>query len=196
MRLPAAERRTQLLATAETVFADKGYHATSMNDVAEAAGVTKPVLYQHFSSKRELFVELLGEIGQELQETIAKATADAAGPRQQIENGFRAYFGFVGARTAAFRVLFGSGARRDPEFASFARTVEDSIARTIAELIVVDGRPVPNRLVLAHGIVGMTEATSRYWLAHDREPDIDTLAQQLSRLAWSGMRGLDRGNER
>jgi AcrR family transcriptional regulator len=190
MRLPAAERREQLLRTAVGVFADRGYHATSMNDVAEAAGVTKPVLYQHFSSKRDLFIELLTDIGNELRETIAKATADAAGPRQQIEQGFRAYFSFVGSSTDAFRVLFGSGARRDPEFASFARAVEESIAEAIAELIVVEGEPVAQRLLLAHSIVGMTEAASRYWLAHDREPEVDQLATQLSQLAWSGMRGI------
>jgi hypothetical protein len=138
-----------------------------------------------------LFVELLTEIGTELRETIAKATADAAGPHQQVENGFRAYFRFVGERTDAFRVLFGSGARRDPEFASFARAAESSIADAIAELIVVEGQPAAHRQLLAHGIVGMTEAASRYWLAHDREPDVDTLAAQLSGLAWAGMRGLD-----
>ena len=66
------------------------------------------------------------------RDTISKATADAGGPRQQIENGFRAYFGFANEQTDAFRVLFGSGARRDPEFASFARSVESSIAETIA----------------------------------------------------------------
>lgn len=172
------------------MFAEYGYHATSMNDVAEAAGVTKPVLYQHFSSKRELFVELLTDIGNDLRETIAKATADAAGPRQQIEHGFRAYFRYVGESTDAFRVLFGSGARRDPEFASFARAVEESIAAAIAELIVVDGEPVEQRLLLAHSIVGMTEAASRHWLAHDRAPDVDVLAAQLSQLAWSGLRGV------
>jgi len=190
MRLPAAERREQLLRTAVTVFAEHGYHATSMNDVAEAAGVTKPVLYQHFSSKRQLFIELLEDIGAELRSTIAKATADAAGPRLQIEQGFRAYFRFVEESTDAFRVLFGSGARRDPEFSSFARAVERSIAETIAELIVVEGEPAPQRLVLAHGLVGMTEAASRYWLAHDREPGVDELASQLSQLAWSGLRGI------
>src|SRR5690606_32403632 len=158
MRLPAAERREQLLRTAVGVFAAHGYHATSMNDVAEAAGVTKPVLYQHFSSKRDLFIELLDDIGAELRSTIAKATADAPGPRQQIEEGFRAYFGFVGESADAFRVLFGSGARRDPEFASFARAVEASIAETIAQLIVVEGEPVANGLLLAHSIVGMSEA--------------------------------------
>lgn len=173
------------------MFAERGYHATSMNDVAEAAGVTKPVLYQHFSSKRDLFVELLSDVGEELRATIAKATADAAGPRSQIEEGFRAYFHYVADHTDSFRVLFGSGARRDPEFASFARAVETSIAEAIAELIVVDGQPATHRGVLAHSIVGMTEAASRHWLAHDREPDVDTLADQLARLAWSGMRGLD-----
>ena len=190
MRMPAAERREQLLRTAVGVFAEHGYHATSMNDVAEAAGVTKPVLYQHFSSKRELFIELLDDIGAELRDTIAKATADAAGPRQQIEQGFRAYFSFVQESTDAFRVLFGSGARRDPEFASFARAVEASIAEAISELIVVEGEPVTQSLLLAHSIVGMTEAASRYWLAHDREPDVDELATQLSQLAWSGLRGI------
>lgn len=191
MRLPAAQRRDQLLGTAVHVFAENGYHATSMNDIAEAAGVTKPVLYQHFGSKRDLFVQLLTDIGVELRSTIAKATTDAAGPRQQVEDGIRAYFHFVDDHTDSFRVLFGAGARRDPEFASFARDVEETIAGSIAELIVVDGQPAEHRDVLAHGIVGMTETASRHWLAHDRSPDVDTLAEQLSRLAWSGMRGLD-----
>lgn len=190
MRLPAAERREQLISTATSVFAEQGFHATSMNDVAEAAGVTKPVLYQHFSSKRDLFVELLTEIGNQLRDRIAKATADAVGPRQQIEQGFRAYFDYVGANTDAYRVLFGSGARRVPEFASLTRVVEESIAEAIAELIVVDGRPAEDRELIAHTIVGMTEAASRYWLTHDRTPDIDQLADSVARLAWSGMRGI------
>ena len=106
MRLPAAERREQLLSVAITVFAEKGFHNTSMNDVADAAGVTKPVLYQHFASKRALYLELLAEIGAELRDTIAKATADAAGPRQQINLGFVAYFEFVADHADAFRVLW------------------------------------------------------------------------------------------
>lgn len=161
-----------------------------MNQVAEAAGVTKPVLYQHFASKRELFIELLTNIGAELQETISLATMQAAGPRQQIENGFRAYFGFASEQTDAFKVLFGVGARRDPEFASFALGVETSIAETIAALIVVKEEPVAHRFLLAHSIVGMTEAATRYWLMNERKPQVDDLAEQLSQLAWSGMRGI------
>ena len=72
-----------------------------------------------------------------------------------------------------------------------SRAVEASIAETIAELIVVDGQPAEDRELLAHAIVGMTEAASRYWLTHDREPDVDALAERVARLAWTGMRGLD-----
>lgn len=191
MRLPAEQRRQQILEVAVDVFADKGYHATSMNDVAEAAGVTKPVLYQHFPSKREMFIEILSDIGDRLRDTISKATSNADGPRKQFEDGFRAYFLFASENTTAFTVLFGSGARRDPEFTSFAAAVEDSIADIVAELIVVDGQPAGHRLLLANSIVGMTEAATRHWLSHGRVPDVDVLARQIAQLAWTGMRGID-----
>src|SRR5690242_16718988 len=97
-RLPAPARRRQLLDVALTVFAARGYHATSMNDVAEAAGVTKPVLYQHFRSKRALYLELLEDVGGRLQDAIGKATATADGPRDQVKSGFRAYFNFVASQ--------------------------------------------------------------------------------------------------
>ena len=72
-RLPAKARRQQLLDTSLSTFARLGYHDSSMNDIAESAGVTKPVLYQHFESKRELFLELLVELGRDLGNTIRAA---------------------------------------------------------------------------------------------------------------------------
>ena len=190
MRLPAAERRQQLLNTAVVVFGRKGYHDTSMNDIAEAAGVTKPVLYQHFESKRELYRELLGEIGTQLRNTIAKTTADAAGPRQQIELGFRAYFTFVAEHNDAFRVMFGAGTRRDEEFASEAREVESSVAELVAGLIEIPGITERHRELLANGIVGLAESSCRYWLLHEVDVDPTTLAAQVSQLAWAGLRGV------
>ena len=77
VRLPAAARREQLVATALEMFAQQGFHATSMNDVAEAAGVTKPVLYQHFASKRQLYLELLEDVGTRLGQVIEDATSSA-----------------------------------------------------------------------------------------------------------------------
>ena len=72
-RLPAAERREQLLDVATTVFSDRGFHGASMNDVAQAAGVTKPVLYQHFPSKRDLYLELVEGVSGQLAETVTTA---------------------------------------------------------------------------------------------------------------------------
>jgi AcrR family transcriptional regulator len=189
VRLPAAERRRQLLDHALVVFADRGFHATSMNDVAEAAGVTKPVLYQHFGSKRELYLELLGDVGRQLQQHILDATAVAGSPRAQVEAGFAAYFRFVAGNGSAFSLLFGGGARRDAEFADAVRKVEDTIAEAVAGLIDA-GIDADHRRLLAHGIVGLAEATSRHWTDEGSEHPPEVLARRVADLAWAGLRGV------
>ena len=190
MRLPAAERREQLLRTAIEVFGERGYHNASMNDVAEAAGVTKPVLYHHFASKRDMYKGLLVDIGTELEDLISKAAAQASGPREQIIFGFRAYFSFVEQNPSAFRVLFGAGTRRDEEFAAVARRVEASIAEVVASLIEVEGLSPERRKLLGNGIVALAKGSCRYWLEHSVAVDAATLADDVSRLAWAGLRGI------
>ncbi len=182
-----------MLDVALGVFADRGFHATSMNDIAEAAGVTKPVLYQHFRSKRELYLELLEDVGGQLRDRLAKATAEATTPREQVQAGFGAYFRFVAEQADAFRLLFGSGARRDLEFADAVHAVEVSIADSIATLIEVPGLDPERRHLLAHGIVGIAEATSRHWIVDGAAGDPDTLAAQVADLAWAGLRGVRSG---
>ncbi len=189
-RLPAAERRRQLLDSAVVVFASEGFHQTSMNDVASAAGVTKPVLYQHFGSKHDLYRELLRDVGDQLRERVAKAAAEGGLPRRQVEQGFAAYFQWVGSHTDGFAVLFAGETRRDPVFAAEAERVERDIADTIAALIDVEGLSAEQRRLLAFGIVGMAETTARHWLAGDTVIGPADLAQQVSALAWAGLRGL------
>jgi AcrR family transcriptional regulator len=189
-RLPAARRRRQLLDVALTVFAGRGFHQTSMNDVAEAAGVTKPVLYQHFRSKRALYLELLEDVGERLRESIGKATSGADGPRHQVAAGFRAYFHFVAANEDAFKVLFGGGSRRDDEFAEAVQRVEAGIADTVGGLIEVEGLGPERRLLLAHGIVGLAEGASRHWVAQGMLGEVDELAAHMAELAWAGLRGV------
>jgi AcrR family transcriptional regulator len=172
------------------VFAERGFHPTSMNDLAEAAGVTKPVLYQHFGSKRELYLELLDDVGSRLRAAIIEATARAGGPRQQVEQGFAAYFRFVAEHRAAFQVLFGGGTRRDEEFASYARGVEEAIADAISALIEVEGLGDAERRLLAHGIVGLAEGASRHWLTTKAGGDPEELAARVAELAWAGLRGV------
>jgi AcrR family transcriptional regulator len=191
-RLPAARRRHQLLEVAMRVFAEGGFHATSMNDVADAAGVTKPVLYQHFSSKRALYRELLDDVGARLLDEITKATSSAGGPREQVELGFAAYFRFVAENADEFRLFFGGGTRRDEEFAAQVTAVESAIADAIAALIDVEGLDHERRRLLAHGLVGLAESTSRLWSDEGSEVDPGELSRQLADLAWRGLRGIGR----
>lgn len=181
------------MSVATVVFADRDYHDCAMNDIADAAGVTKPVLYQHFGSKRELYLELLGTIGDGLQAQITAAVASAISPRQQIEGGFRAYFDWVSSRPAEFRLLFGAGTRRDREFAAKVSKVERSLADSIAALIVIDGLDDERRRLLALGIVGMAEATCRNLAGERGGIDSGELADQVAELAWFGLRGIRGG---
>jgi AcrR family transcriptional regulator len=189
-RLPAARRRQQLLEVALQVFGERGFHPTSMNDVAEAAGVTKPVLYQHFRSKRDLYREVLTDVGTQLLEEITKATSSAGTPHQQVELGFLAYFRWVASNEPAFRVLFGGGTRRDEEFAAQVVKVEAAIAEAIAALIEVRTLEQAQRRQLAHGLVGLAEGASRMWMAEGAPEAPEDLARLVADFAWNGLRGI------
>lgn len=189
VRLPAPARRRQLLDVALEAFAVGGFDRTSMDDIAEGAGVTKPVLYQHFRSKHALYLELLDDVGGQLLDAITKATAAATGPRQQVEAGFSAYFTFVNDQAFAFRLLFGSGNRRDRSFSAAVRRVEEAIADAIAALIEAD-IDTEHRRLLANGIVGLAEGTGRHWVTSGLDLDPDEVARRIADLAWAGLRGI------
>ena len=191
-RLPAGERRQQLLDTALTTFARQGYNDASMNDIAEAAGVTKPVLYQHFSSKRDLFLELLTDLADRLSRVVHDAAAKADGPRRQVEDGFVAWFEWVDQNRDGFTVLFDSEVRRDPEFAESLARAQRQLADSVAEFVRIDGVDLPpeRRRLLAYGIVGVGESACRRWLDKDIDLDADELGRQVASIAWYGLRGL------
>jgi AcrR family transcriptional regulator len=189
-RLPAERRRQQILDVACSVFADRGFHATSMDDIAAAAGVTKPVLYQHFPSKRALFMELLDDLGQRLLDELEHATSSAHSGRERVEAGFTSYFRFVTHNEAAFRVLFGASARNDSDFADVIERLLDEVAHAVSLLIDIEGT-VAQRRVLAHALIGIAEATSRDTLTDDgADLDAEQLARWVSEFAWFGLRGI------
>jgi len=163
-----------------------------MDRVAEAAGVTKPVLYQHFASKRALYLELVDDVADRLESAVVKATADAASPREQVEAGFRVYFRFVTEHRDAHRLLFSTDSRRDHELLEAVLRVEATFARTIAALIDVPGLSDDDRLLLGHGIVGIAEVTSRQSVRSGRPIDPDATAHKVANLAWAGLRGIRR----
>ena len=190
-RLTATARREQILDVALEVFGRAGFHGASMNDVAEAAGVTKPVLYQHFDSKRELYRALLEEVGTRLLSAISKATADAPDGKSQTQRGFQAYFRWVAEDHDEFKLLYGGGTRRDDEFRDTIRHVTDEAADAIAPLIAVDIEP-EHRRTIAHALVGLAEGASRRLVELGENFDPDEVARQVSDLAWAGLRAVHR----
>ena len=188
-RLTAPARREQILDVALQVFAQRGFHGTSMNEVAEAAGVTKPVLYQHFDSKRDLYHSLLQEVGNRLLSSISKGVAKATNGKTQTQLGFRSYFRWVAEDHDAFLLLFGSGSRRDDEFASAVRKITAEAADRIAPLIAVEIDEEEQR-TLAHALVGLAEGASRRLVEAGDDFDPDGVADSVSALAWAGLRAI------
>ena len=184
MRLPADQRRQQLFEVARELFAHQGFHATSMDEIAEAAGVTKPVLYQHFPSKRALYTELLEETGRQFLSLLADATSHA------VEAGFRAYFQFAVGNCSAFRLLFSASIRTDPEFARIVDATLRDASESISRLIEIPATD-EQRHVLANALVGMAESVGRRAL-QQAEGDVDgeQLARWIAELAWFGLRGV------
>jgi AcrR family transcriptional regulator len=190
-RLSAPARREQLLAVALEVFARHGFHGASMNEIAEGAGVTKPVLYQHFASKRELYLALLREVGDRILAEVEAATRTADGPHAKVKAGFDAYFRWVAEDHDAFLLLFGNGAAYDEEFVQAVRHFELAIADAIAPLIQVDIDD-DHRRILADGLVGLAEGTSRRLVASGARFDPDRVAVQVADVVWAGLRGVHR----
>ena len=186
-RLPAAERRRQILDVALEAFARSGYHDTSMNAIARDAGVTKPVLYQHFASKHELFELLLAETGGNLLKAIEAAALEET-PRLRVEAGFRAFFHFFEDQPSAFTVLYGSSLASNPEFRRDARAVRDTFAEYLTSQM--GRREREEALVLAAGINGLSEGMIRHWMHEGRSRPADEMAALAARLAWGGLESL------
>ncbi len=191
-RLPGPQRRAQVLAVARRVLSDRGFHGTTMSDIAEAAGVTKPVLYQHFSSKRELYRTVLEDIGARLETAVIESAVAAPTPRARAEAGIRAFARFVEDDHDGFRLLFDGTNRHDEEWAVITRDVERSLASAVAALIDVPSADDQRRQVLAHGIIGLAESMMRQAKVHGGGgyPE-DQLVRDITALTWAGLRGID-----
>jgi AcrR family transcriptional regulator len=190
----------QLLAVAATLFSEGGYRTTTMDDVAEAAGVTKPLLYQHFSSKKALYLELVDGIAVRVLAAISEATARAEGPRQQVEEGFLAYFDLVVEDQASFQLLYDRDHGDDEDLGRAVRRVETALIAAVDPLIDA-GLDLDHRQFLAAAIVGMAEGASLEWIesrprteplttAAERRAEAERLARRLSSLVWAGLRSV------
>jgi AcrR family transcriptional regulator len=195
-RLPRGARRVQLLRAAQDVFVAQGFHAAAMDDIADRAGVSKPVLYQHFPGKRELYLALLEQQVDELTDRVRQAMAGTDDNRARVDGAVGAYFDFVDAEGEAFRLVFESDLRNDPDVRRLADRGSRSCIEAIAEVIAADTGADPERaLLLASGMIGLAESSARWWLARKGTLSRDEAVALMSALSWRGISGFPRRDD-
>ncbi len=189
-RLPRPARRRQLLGAAREVFVAQGYHAAAMDEIAERAGVSKPVLYQHFPGKLELYLALLDESAAELVGAVSAALESTTDNAERVPATFRAFFDYVSGAGQAFRLVFESDLSNEPAVRERLDRAMFECAEMVSEFIREDaGVSDQEAELLGMALVGMAQVSSRYWLSSERPIGQETAEILLSRLAWRGISG-------
>ena len=189
-RLPRTARRAQLLDAAQDVFAANGYHAAAMDEIAERAGVSKPVLYQHFPGKLELYMALLEMHVDELIERVTDAMESTTDNKLRVQNAVSAYFDFVDGESQAYRLVFESDLRGEPTVQTAIDRGTDACVRAITATITADaGLDEERASLLAVGLVGISQVAARSWLSNKGSMAKDDAVALISNLPWKGIGG-------
>ncbi|MGJ9402264.1 TetR/AcrR family transcriptional regulator [Arthrobacter sp. KK5.5] len=187
-RMPREQRRRQLLRAAHQVFVSNGYHGASMDEIADVAMVSKPVLYQHFPGKRELYLALLEAHLADLTERMLAAISSTTDNKLRVQATIKAYFEFIAHDSQAHRMVFESDLMNDPEVSKRLEDFNARFASAIADVIAEDTKlPRAQALLLGRGMSGMAQVSARYWLELEDDVNLDDASELVSRLAWRGI---------
>ncbi|MCT1715994.1 TetR/AcrR family transcriptional regulator [Dermabacter hominis] len=194
-RLPRAERRAQLLSVATSKFGERGYHPTSMDDIAEAAGVTKPVLYQHFSSKEDLYISVIQQVGEVLRERIDGFAFEGATTYDRVREGIDVFFGVFDENSNMLKLFFGS------EYVT--ESVQEEVTRATARAAESVGTLLARARDLSPEeaiVVGRTFVTSVQAIARETDGDTEerreAMLSSLALLLTGGIRAFDPRDEK
>lgn len=192
-RLPRDERRAQLLAAALEVFTAAGYHSAAMDEIADRAGVSKPVLYQHFPSKLDLYLAVLDIHIDSLVFQIQKAIASTPDNANRVRATVDAYFNFIDSEGEAFRLLFESDMNVEPAVHERLNRMTYDCAAAVSAVISLDtGLPQEAAMLLGVGLIGSTQVTARHWLARDSKLTRQQAADLVTNVIWRGISGFPR----
>jgi len=190
-RLPRDERRAQLLSAALESFTTSGYHAASMDEIAERANVSKPVLYKHFPSKLDLYLAVLDLHIDSLVFSIQKAIASTRENKNRVKATIDAYFGFIEGEGEAFRLLFESDMSVEPHVRERLERMTYDCAVAVSAVISVDtGLPKDEAMILAIGLIGCAQISARHWLEKGGKIDRSQASALVTSLMWRGISGF------
>jgi AcrR family transcriptional regulator len=200
-RLTGEERRAAILDSALAVFAERGYHASSIDDIARGGGTSKALIYEHFSSKQELYAELLDQHAGVLFERLGAAIEEAGrAGSARLAAGLDAFYGFVEEHRVAWRMLFREA--NDPEMVTVLERIVTQVTGVVAALIAEDpGSRSPGDdeakreqgiQMLAQMLVGTVQSLANWWADHQEVPRARILEMTMD-YAWLGLQRLSRG---
>jgi AcrR family transcriptional regulator len=191
-RLPRAVREQQMLDSAVRAFSRRGFHAASMDDIAEDAGISKPMVYAYVGTKEELFLACLRREVDRLMAAVARVVEPDLPPDEQLWRGLRAFFAFVGAHRDGWSMLYRQARGQEPfagETAAMRSRIVVLVAGMLGRALHASGRGDQVRETeletMAYALVGATESLAD-WLAEHPDADPDKTATQMMNLAWLG----------
>jgi AcrR family transcriptional regulator len=191
VRMTGQERREQLLGVARTLFAERGFEAATVEEIADRAGVSKPVVYEHFGGKEGIYAVVVDREVRALTDRITSAL-DAEHPRLAAEQAAEAFLGYIEEQEEGFRILV-----RDAPVGSgrgtFASVIND--VATAAEALLISefkegGFDRETAPMYARMLVGAVALVGEWWL-EERKPKREVVAAHIVNLTWNGLRGLD-----
>jgi AcrR family transcriptional regulator len=192
-RLPREQRRAQLLEAASAVFAARGYHTASMDDIANAAEISKPVLYQHFDSKLELYLALLDGACEQLVDVLGQALASTGDNAERVVATMNAFYELVSSQQPGFRLIFESDVVGESAVAERIWQVNNRLADQIAEMIAADtGLGWEQAKLLGISLVGIGTVSARYWVTAGQPVPSAEASELVGNLAWRGISGYPR----
>ena len=186
-----------MLDAAVKVFSRRGFHAASMDEIADDAGISKPMVYAYLGTKEELFIACLHRESTRMMEAIAGAAAPDLPADERLWRGLRAFFGFVGAHRDGWAVLYRQARGSQPfaaELAAMRGRLVEVVAGMLDHALRASGREIgaTDLEVVAYGLVGASESLAD-WLADHPEADAGKTATRMMNVAWLGADQLLRG---
>ena len=196
-RKPREQRRAELLGAAREGFIASGYHAASMDDIADHAGVSKPVLYQYFAGKLYLYLALLDAAMMRLTAGIDDALASGPDDRARVEALIRAFFTFASDPRGDYHLVFDSDMVNDPAVHERVRRFDEALTTRVSDMLIQDAELERGRSRLtAAALLGLAQRAAWHWAsasgpdAPGAHVDGDLAAELVTQLAWLGVRGL------
>lgn len=194
-RMPREARRRQLLQAAHQVFVAHGYHGASMDEIAEVALVSKPVLYQHFPGKRELYLALLDSHLADFTKLLDDAISSTNENRQRVFETINTYYQYIKRESQAYRLIFESDVLSDPLVAARIEEFNNALATSISKVVVKDtDLDEDEGLLVGRALAGLSQVSARYWATSGEPVDQETAVDLISRLAWRGISRFPKDN--